>query len=113
MSVSHYLASYLLTVLHLCNDRNGVQGFANSKLVDSRDSELVLIALDKVGGVERAGFALGVDHGPGNPGCLPLLHNIVGDGRTAIIFRRVPPHGALLSCDAGETNGTFNRPGSI
>lgn len=47
----------MLTVLHLCDDRIRVQGFTNSKLVHSRDSELVLIALDKVGGVVRTSLA--------------------------------------------------------
>lgn len=41
----------LLTVLHLGYDCIRVQWFANTKLVDSRDSELVLIALDEVGGI--------------------------------------------------------------
>lgn len=103
----------LLTVLHLCDDSIRVQWFANTKLVDSRDSELVLIALDEIGGIVRTGFTLGGDQGPGDPGCLPLLHHIVGDGGTAVILRRVPPHSALLCRNAGETDGTLNRSGGI
>ena len=45
--------------MHLSNDWIRVQWFANTILVDSRDSELVLIALDEVGGVEGAGLTLG------------------------------------------------------
>lgn len=103
----------LLTVLHLCDDRIRVQWFTNTKLVDSRDSELVLIALDEVGGIVRTSFTLGGDQGPGDPGCLPLLHYVMGDGSTAIILWRVPPNSALLSCDAGETDGTLNRSRGI
>lgn len=103
----------LLTVLHLCDDRIRVQWFADTKLVDSRYSELVLITLDEVGGIVRTGFTFGGDQGPGDPGCLPLLHHIVSDGCTAVILWRVPPHGALLSCDASETDGTLDRSGGI
>lgn len=99
----------LLTVLHLCDDRVGVQGFADTKLVDSRDSELVLITLDEVSGIERTSFTLGSDHGPGDSGCLPLFNHVMGNGSTAVVLWGVPPHGALLCCDAGKTNGPINR----
>ncbi len=97
----------------MCDDRIRVQWFADTKLVDSRNSELVLITLDEVGGIVRTGFAFGGDQGPRDPGCLSLLHHIVGDGCTAVVLRRVPPDGALLSCDAGETDGTLNRSRGI
>lgn len=103
----------LLTVLHLCNEGIRVQWFANTKLVDSRDSELVFIPFDEVGGIVRTGLAFGGDQGPGDPGCLPLLHHIVGYGGTAIVLWRVPPNGALISCDTRETDGTLNRSRGI
>lgn len=103
----------VLTVLHLGDDRIRVQGFTNSKLVHSRDSELVLIGLDKVGGIVRTSFAFRGDQSPGDPGCLPLLHHIVSDGSTAVVLWWVPPHRALLSRDAGETDGTLNRSRGI
>lgn len=46
----------LLTVLHLCDDGIRVKRFTNSKLVYSRDPELVLITLNKIGGIIRASF---------------------------------------------------------
>jgi len=64
----------VLTILHLSNDWIRVQWFANTKLVDRRDSELVLIALDEVGGVEGAGLTLGGHGGPGKPGRFRLLY---------------------------------------
>lgn len=103
----------LLTVLHLCDDRIRVQWFANTKFVDSRDPELVLIAFDKVGGIVRASFTFGGDQCPGYPRCLPLLHHIVSDGGTAVVLWWVPPNGALLRCDTGETDGTLNRSRGI
>lgn len=103
----------LLTVLHLCDDRIRVEGFPDPKLVDSRNSELVLVALDQVGGVVRTSFTFGCDQSPGDPGCLSLLHHIVDDGGTAVVLRRVPPNCALLCCDAGETDGTLNRSRGI
>lgn len=103
----------ILTVLHPCGDRIRVQRFTNSKLVDSRDSELVLIALNKVGSIERASLTLRCDHSPGDPGCLPLLDHIVCDGSTAVVLWWVPPHCALFSSDASETDGTLNRPRGI
>jgi len=99
--------------LHLCNEGIRVQRFADTRLVDRRDPELVFVALDEVCSIVRTGFTFGGDHGPGDPGRLPLLHHIVGDGSTAVVLRRVPPHGALLSRDAGETDGTLNRSGCI
>lgn len=48
-----------LTVLHLCDDGIRVQWFANTKLVHGRDSELVFVALDEVGSIERTGFTFG------------------------------------------------------
>lgn len=103
----------ILTVLHPCDDRIRVQRFTNSKLVDSRDSELVLIALNKVGGIERTSLALRCDHGPGDPGCLPLLDHIVRDGSTAVVLWWVPPHCALFSRDASETDRALNRPRGV
>lgn len=103
----------LLTVLHLCDDRIRVQWFANTKFVDSRDSELVLVAFNKVCGIVRASFTFGGDHCPGYPRCLSLFHHIVSDGGTAVVLWWVPPHGALLSCDTGETDGTLNRSRGI
>lgn len=103
----------MLTVLHLCDDRIRVQGFTNSKLVHSRDSELVLIALDQVGGVVRTSLAFRCYQSPGDSGCLPLLYHIVGDSSTAVVFWWVPPHRAFLGSNAGETDGTLNRPRGI
>lgn len=37
----------------------------------------------------------------------------MGDGGTAVVLRRVPPNGALLCCDAGETDGTLDRSRGI
>lgn len=45
-----------LTVLHLRNDGAGFQRSANSKLVDGRDPELVLIGLDELGRIESTLF---------------------------------------------------------
>lgn len=90
--------------MHLRNYRIRVQWFSDTKLVDSRDSELVLIAFDEVGGIIRASFTLGGDQGPSDPGCLPFLHHIVRNGSTAIVLWWAPPHSALLSCDACETD---------
>lgn len=103
----------LLTVLHLCDNWVGVEGFTNSKLVHSRDSELVLVALDKVGGIVRTSFTFRCDHSPSDSRCFPLLHHIVDDGSTAVILWWVPPYCALLSCDAGEADGTLNRSRGI
>lgn len=103
----------LLTVLHLGNDGIRVKRFTHSKLIHSRDPELVLIALDKVGCIVRAGFTFRCDHCPGDPGCLPLLHHIVGNSRTTIIFWWVPPNCAFLSCDACKTDRPLNRSRSI
>jgi hypothetical protein len=41
-----------LTELHLCNEWIRVERTSNSELIDSRDTELVLVALDQLGGVE-------------------------------------------------------------
>lgn len=108
-----HMALGLLTVLHLGNDRIRVERFPHSKLIHSRDSELVLVALDKVGGIVGAGFTFRRDQCPGDPGRLPLFHHVVGNSRAAVIFRRVPPHCALLSCDACKTDWPLNRSWSI
>ena len=107
------LTKRVLTVLHLSNDWIRVQWFANTILVDSRDSELVLIALDEVGGVEGAGLTLGCYGGPGDPGCLPLLYHVVSDASTAVILWWVPPHCALLSSYAGEANRSLYGPWGV
>lgn len=103
----------LLTVLHLGNNRIRVQRFSHSKLVHSRDPELVLVALDEVGCIVGAGFTFRGDQGPGDPGCLPLLHHVVGDSRAAVIFWWVPPYCALLSCDSCKTDRPLNRSWSV
>lgn len=103
----------LLTVLHLGNDGIRVERFTHSKLVHSRDSELVLVALDKIGCIVRAGFTFRCDQCPGDPGSLPLFHHIVGNSRTAIIFWWVPPHRALLSCNTSKTDWPLNGSRSI
>lgn len=103
----------LLTVLHLGNDRIRVKRFTHAKLIHGRDSELVLIALDKVGCIVRAGFTFRCDQCPGDPGRLPLFHHILGNSRTAIIFWWVPPHCALLSSDACKTDWPLNGSWSI
>lgn len=103
----------ILTVLHLGNDGIRVERFPHSKLVHSRDSELVLVALDKVGCIVRAGFAFGSDQRPGDPGRLPLFHHVVGNSRTAVIFGWVPPHRALLSCDTSKPDRPLDGSRSI
>lgn len=103
----------LLTVLHLGDDRIRVQRFPHSKFIHSRDSELVLVALNEVGCIVGAGFTFRRDQCPRDPGRLPLFHHVVGDSRAAVILWWVPPHCALLSCDACETNRPLNGSRSI
>ena len=111
-SYAHNLSSEL-TELHLCNDWIRVQRSAITKLVDGRDTELILIALDQFSDVEGAGFTLASHHCPGDPGGLSLLYYVVSDGRAAIVLWRVPPNCTLLCSDACETDGTLRKPRGV
>ena len=94
----------LLTECILGNYRLGLQWVSNAILLDSTDSEDVLIALNESGNINDAVFQFLWDNGPHDSAGLPLFHNVMCYHSTTLISRRGPHNGDIVRCHLLKLN---------
>ena len=110
MSAATLVSKIKLTVLQLSDDRGGVQRSSHSKLVDSRNPELVLVSFYQLCGIKGAFLALISNHCPRYLGCLTLLDKVVRNLGAAIVLWRAPGQSALALGDTAEGDGSHRLP---
>lgn len=73
-----------------------LQRNSNSELVDSSDSEDVLVVLDQPGADAGQSLALRLHDDPVEAAGLATLHNVMGDRVAAVLQRNLPGHRTFL-----------------
>lgn len=90
-----------------------LQRNSRPKLVDSSDSEDVLIVLDQPGTDTRQRLALCLHQDPVETAGFPPLHHVVADDVSTVLHGDLPGHRTLLLSHSADHDLISRRPRSV